>query len=130
MEYDKTNLCIALEFVTVFGAVMYAGNVCIFTFLKKLKFVIIKFFTRVLVSKLDTFIIKPLQSRVYSWYNIIGIMWQELFVSIYCYCNNSKLRLTSSYCNNSNCNNSNLRPTLFSKLVKKLITAYCTKLSL
>ena len=65
MQYNKTNLhvYIVLEFVTAFGAVMYAGNVCIFTFLKKLKFVIIKFFTRVLVSKLDTFIIKPLQSR-------------------------------------------------------------------
>ena len=62
---NKTNLhvYITLEFVTAFGAVMYAGNVCIFTFLKKLKFVIIEFFTRVLVSKLDTFIIKPLQSR-------------------------------------------------------------------
>ena len=64
MQYNKTNLhvYIVLEFVTAFGAVMYAGNVCIFTFLKKFKFVI-KFFTRVLVSKLDTFIIKPLQSR-------------------------------------------------------------------
>ena len=65
MQYNKTNLhvYIALKFVTAFGAVMYAGNICIFTFLKKLQFVIIKFFTRVLVSKLDTFIIKPLQSR-------------------------------------------------------------------
>jgi hypothetical protein len=37
MQYNKTNLhvYIVLEFVTVFGAVMYAGNVCIFTFLKK-----------------------------------------------------------------------------------------------